>query len=95
MKDISHVGAMGQYGDDGSAYEEGSEQMGQPPMKDTCLICGSEHHFTKDRNRPQRGVQALNFEDDEEERTQAGKPPCSKRPALPSVCIRSSKRPHV
>eukprot|EP00971_Amphidinium_carterae_P188965 3751272-Amphidinium_carterae.1 len=27
MKDISHVGAMGQYGDDGSAFEEGSEQI--------------------------------------------------------------------
>eukprot|EP00971_Amphidinium_carterae_P328560 6460508-Amphidinium_carterae.1 len=27
MKDISHVGAMGQYGDDGSAYEEGFEQI--------------------------------------------------------------------
>eukprot|EP00971_Amphidinium_carterae_P330005 6462845-Amphidinium_carterae.2 len=27
MKDISHVGAIGQYGDDGGAYEEGSEQI--------------------------------------------------------------------
>eukprot|EP00971_Amphidinium_carterae_P351547 6492160-Amphidinium_carterae.1 len=27
MKDISHVGAMGQYGDDGAACEEGSEQI--------------------------------------------------------------------
>eukprot|EP00971_Amphidinium_carterae_P338876 6476415-Amphidinium_carterae.1 len=27
MKDISHVGAMGQYGDDGAAYEEGCEQI--------------------------------------------------------------------
>eukprot|EP00971_Amphidinium_carterae_P268628 5329150-Amphidinium_carterae.4 len=27
MKDISHLGAMGQYGDDGAAYEERSEQI--------------------------------------------------------------------
>eukprot|EP00971_Amphidinium_carterae_P273195 5422089-Amphidinium_carterae.1 len=27
MKDISHVGAIGQYGDDGSAFEEGMEQI--------------------------------------------------------------------
>eukprot|EP00971_Amphidinium_carterae_P214329 4253611-Amphidinium_carterae.5 len=27
MKDISHLGAIGQYGDDGSAFEEGMEQI--------------------------------------------------------------------